>query len=104
MISLAGVDIIAVDTEAIGPISEDFDKRRIRLNSLSGTSTSCPHVSGIAGLLKILYPNCSSAAIKSAIMTTDILKLILLDFRLKFAKDSNFIITFAFCFYRNHAG
>ncbi|KAJ4730285.1 Subtilisin-like protease [Melia azedarach] len=37
----------------------------------SRTSTSCPHVSGIAGLLKILYPNCSSAAIKSAIMTTE---------------------------------
>ncbi|KAE8654871.1 Subtilisin-like protease SBT5.3 [Hibiscus syriacus] len=33
-------------------------------------SMSSPHVSGIVGLLKTLYPNWSPAAIKSAIMTT----------------------------------
>ncbi|MCI15153.1 subtilisin-like protease-like, partial [Trifolium medium] len=31
---------------------------------------SCPHVSGIVGLLKTLHPGWSPAAIKSAIMTT----------------------------------
>ncbi|XP_027172802.1 subtilisin-like protease SBT5.3 [Coffea eugenioides] len=69
-ITAPGVSVIAAFTEAQGPTSEGFDKRRVLFNSESGTSMSCPHVSGIVGLLKTLHPDWSPAAIQSAIMTS----------------------------------
>ncbi|KAG6724791.1 hypothetical protein I3842_03G273500 [Carya illinoinensis] len=69
-ITAPGVSVLAAYTEAQGPTNQIFDERRVQFNSLSGTSMSCPHVSGIAGLLKTLHPTWSPAAIRSAIMTT----------------------------------
>ncbi|KAL9690644.1 hypothetical protein QQ045_011050 [Rhodiola kirilowii] len=69
-ITAPGVSVIAAFTQAKGPSGEDWDTRRVQYTSQSGTSMSCPHVSGIVGLLKTMYPHWSPAAIKSAIMTT----------------------------------
>ncbi|KAM0833891.1 hypothetical protein ACQ4PT_063982 [Festuca glaucescens] len=69
-ITAPGVSILAAFTGLAGPTGLAFDSRRVLFNSESGTSMSCPHVAGIAGLLKALHPDWSPAAIKSAIMTT----------------------------------
>ncbi|XP_076886726.1 subtilisin-like protease SBT5.3 [Bidens hawaiensis] len=69
-ITAPGVSIIAAYTESEGPTNQEFDRRRVQYNCVSGTSMSCPHVSGIVGLLKTIHPEWSPAAIKSAIMTT----------------------------------
>ncbi|KAI3914354.1 hypothetical protein MKW98_014961 [Papaver atlanticum] len=65
-----GVNILAAWTGAVGPTKLKADTRRVKYNLLSGTSMACPHVSGIAALLKSVHPKWSPAAIKSAIMTT----------------------------------
>ncbi|XVF76963.1 hypothetical protein PTKIN_Ptkin14bG0002100 [Pterospermum kingtungense] len=69
-VTAPGVSIIAAFTQSVGPTEEKSDKRRIPFTSQSGTSMSCPHVSGIVGLLKSLHPDWSPSAIKSAIMTS----------------------------------
>nr|CAB3470833.1 unnamed protein product [Digitaria exilis] len=69
-ITAPGVNVIAAWTGAAAPTGQPFDRRRVAFNVLSGTSMSCPHVSGVAGLIKTLHPEWSPAAIKSAIMTS----------------------------------
>ncbi|GMP75936.1 hypothetical protein CsSME_00032844 [Camellia sinensis var. sinensis] len=69
-ITAPGVSVIAAYTEAQSPTGIMLDTRRTAYNTESGTSMSCPHVSGVAGLLKKLHPDWSPAAIKSAIMTS----------------------------------
>ncbi|XP_058763582.1 subtilisin-like protease SBT5.4 [Vicia villosa] len=69
-ITAPGVEVIAAFSEAASPSDQPSDKRRSSYNTLSGTSMSCPHVSGIVGLVKSIHPDWSPAAIKSAIMTT----------------------------------
>lgn len=65
-----GVNILAAWSGLTGPSSLPIDHRRVKFNILSGTSMSCPHVSGIAAMIKAKHPEWSPAAIKSAIMTT----------------------------------
>ncbi|XP_061361702.1 subtilisin-like protease SBT1.8 [Gastrolobium bilobum] len=64
-----GVNILAAWTDAVGP-SGYQDTRKTHFNILSGTSMSCPHISGLAALLKAAHPDWSPSAIKSALMTT----------------------------------
>ncbi|XVF73321.1 hypothetical protein PTKIN_Ptkin12aG0192300 [Pterospermum kingtungense] len=69
-VTAPGVDILAAWPAETSPSSLESDKRRVLFNMISGTSMACPHVSGIAALLKSKHKNWSPAAIKSALMTT----------------------------------
>lgn len=60
-----GVSIIAA-----WAVPVDNTTTKSIFNVVSGTSMSCPHLSGIAALVKSAHPDWSPAAIKSAIMTT----------------------------------
>ncbi|GLJ14986.1 hypothetical protein SUGI_0244660 [Cryptomeria japonica] len=69
-IAAPGVNILAAWSPVIPPSEIGLDKRSVDYNFLSGTSMSCPRVSGIVALLKSIHPEWISAAIRSAIMTT----------------------------------
>ncbi|KAM3710047.1 hypothetical protein ACJW31_02G220000 [Castanea mollissima] len=60
-VTAPGLNILAAWSPAVG---------KLQFNILSGTSMSCPHVTGIATLIKAVHPSWSPSAIKSAIMTT----------------------------------
>ncbi|KAF0892743.1 hypothetical protein E2562_017706 [Oryza meyeriana var. granulata] len=65
-----GVNILAGWSGVAGPTGLVKDGRRTHFNIISGTSMSCPHISGVAALLKAAHPDWSPAVIKSALMTT----------------------------------
>ncbi|KAL8495409.1 hypothetical protein ACS0TY_019520 [Phlomoides rotata] len=65
-----GVNILAAWPPNASPTELKTDNRSVQFNIISGTSMSCPHISGLAALLKSLHRNWSPAAIKSALMTT----------------------------------
>ncbi|XP_074273225.1 subtilisin-like protease SBT1.7 [Silene latifolia] len=65
-----GVNILAGWTDKVGPTALETDTRHVSFNIISGTSMSCPHVSGLAALVKAAHPEWGPAAIKSALMTT----------------------------------
>ncbi|KAL3621617.1 Subtilisin-like protease 1 [Castilleja foliolosa] len=62
-----GLNILAAWNEVVDNSTENID---VAFNIISGTSMSCPHLSGVAALLKSSHPDWSPAAIKYAIMTT----------------------------------
>ncbi|CAN6329245.1 unnamed protein product [Urochloa humidicola] len=63
-----GVNVIAAWPFKVGPGAAG--EKNMVFNTLSGTSMSAPHLSGIAAIIKSVHPDWSPAAIKSAIMTT----------------------------------
>ncbi|XP_020246054.1 subtilisin-like protease SBT5.6 isoform X2 [Asparagus officinalis] len=69
-VTAPGLNILAAWSESSSPSKLDGDRRSVKYNIMYGTSMACPHVSATAALLKVLHPTWSSAAIKSAIMTT----------------------------------
>ncbi|XP_039779893.1 subtilisin-like protease SBT3.18 isoform X4 [Panicum virgatum] len=69
-VTAPGVNILAAWPPKSSPTVLPLDKRSTNWNFDSGTSMSCPHVSGIAALIKSVHPTWSPAAVKSALMTT----------------------------------
>ncbi|CAA0817765.1 subtilase family protein, partial [Striga hermonthica] len=69
-ITAPGLNILAAWSEVSGPTYFVDDHRFVKYNILSGTSMSTPHVAGALALLKAIHPDWSSAALRSALMTT----------------------------------
>ncbi|KAJ9680820.1 hypothetical protein PVL29_019973 [Vitis rotundifolia] len=69
-VTAPGVNILAAWPPTVSPSGIQSDNRSVLFNVISGTSMSCPHVSGLAAILKGAHEEWSAAAIKSALMTT----------------------------------
>lgn len=69
-VSAPGINILAAWSPKIPPSVFGEDNSSVLWNFNSGTSMSCPHVSGVIALLKSAHPQWSPAAIRSALMTT----------------------------------
>ncbi|RVW41133.1 Subtilisin-like protease SBT1.1 [Vitis vinifera] len=69
-VTAPGVNILAAWPPTVSPSKIKSDNRSVLFNVISGTSMSCPHVGGLAAILKEAHKEWSPAAIKSALMTT----------------------------------
>lgn len=69
-VTAPGMNILAAWPPTVSPSEMTSDNRSVQFNVISGTSMSCPHVSGLAAILKGAHTDWSPAAIKSALMTT----------------------------------
>lgn len=73
-IAAPGVNILAAWSPAsYSSLQSDTGQDELtalNFNIESGTSMSCPHISGIVALIKTVHPTWSPAAIKSALVTT----------------------------------
>ncbi|KAF5201811.1 Subtilisin-like protease [Thalictrum thalictroides] len=69
-VAAPGVNILAAWIQTNKTEEVPAGKKPTLYNLISGTSMSCPHVSGIAATIKSMNPSWSPSAIKSAIMTT----------------------------------
>ncbi|XP_038721935.1 subtilisin-like protease SBT5.6 [Tripterygium wilfordii] len=65
-----GLNILGAWSEALSLTKEFDDHRKVKFNIRSGSSVATPHVAAVSTLLKAIHPTWSSAAIKSALMTT----------------------------------
>ncbi|KAF9598132.1 hypothetical protein IFM89_025546 [Coptis chinensis] len=68
-ITAPGTNILAA-WSPVAPPTVSSDARSVKYNMMSGTSMSCPHVTGAAAYVKTFHPDWSPSAIKSALMTT----------------------------------
>ncbi|KAK9113271.1 hypothetical protein Scep_020790 [Stephania cephalantha] len=65
-----GVNILAAWIGTNDSSQVPIGQKPSQFNLLSGTSMSCPHISGVAANIKSAYPGWGPSAIRSAIMTT----------------------------------
>ncbi|KAL2337400.1 hypothetical protein Fmac_011846 [Flemingia macrophylla] len=69
-VTAPGVNILASYTLMKSITGEKGDTQFSEFTLMSGTSMSCPHVSGVAAYVKSFHPDWTPAAIRSAIITT----------------------------------
>ncbi|CAJ1949938.1 unnamed protein product [Sphenostylis stenocarpa] len=69
-VTAPGLNILASYTPMQSISGEKGDTQFSEFTLMSGTSMSCPHVSGVAAYVKSFHPDWSPAAIRSAIITT----------------------------------
>jgi len=69
-ITAPGINILASYTLKTSISGLEGDTQFSEFTLMSGTSMSCPHVSGVAAYVKSFHPDWTPAAIRSAIITT----------------------------------